>query len=69
MAIEHVELPVFGLQFHPEAILTEGGYRLLANFLKLAGCNTVANPEALATDEHLGQEHDVASLPAAPVTF
>jgi anthranilate synthase/aminodeoxychorismate synthase-like glutamine amidotransferase len=36
MAIEHRDLPVFGVQFHPESILTEGGYDLLANFLRLA---------------------------------
>lgn len=33
MAIEHVEHPTFGVQFHPESVLTEGGYRLFANFL------------------------------------
>lgn len=33
MAIEHVEHPTFGVQFHPESVLTEGGYRLFSNFL------------------------------------
>ncbi len=37
MALRHRGLPVVGLQFHPESILTEHGYRLLANFLRLAG--------------------------------
>lgn len=37
MAIEHAEWPVFGVQFHPESILTQEGHRLLANFLSLAG--------------------------------
>jgi anthranilate synthase/aminodeoxychorismate synthase-like glutamine amidotransferase len=36
MALAHRELPVYGVQFHPEAILTEGGFALLANFLRLA---------------------------------
>ena len=36
MAIEHVGFPVFGVQFHPESILTEHGYGILANFLKSA---------------------------------
>jgi anthranilate synthase/aminodeoxychorismate synthase-like glutamine amidotransferase len=37
-AMRHREHPVWGVQFHPESILTEGGKRLLANFLALAGC-------------------------------
>ncbi|HXF67714.1 MAG TPA: aminodeoxychorismate/anthranilate synthase component II [Burkholderiales bacterium] len=34
MGVRHRELPVEGVQFHPESILTEHGHRLLANFLK-----------------------------------
>jgi anthranilate/para-aminobenzoate synthase component II len=37
MAIAHRELPRWGVQFHPESILTPEGPALLANFLKLAG--------------------------------
>jgi anthranilate synthase/aminodeoxychorismate synthase-like glutamine amidotransferase len=37
MAIEHQTRPLFGVQFHPESVLTESGHRLLANFLSLAG--------------------------------
>jgi anthranilate synthase/aminodeoxychorismate synthase-like glutamine amidotransferase len=36
MAVEHVSLPVIGLQFHPESILTESGYRIIQNFLTVA---------------------------------
>jgi anthranilate synthase component II len=39
MAIEHERFPLFGLQFHPESILTESGYQLLRNFLKAASCD------------------------------
>ena len=35
MAISHKEWPVFGVQFHPESILSEAGYELLRNFLVL----------------------------------
>jgi anthranilate/para-aminobenzoate synthase component II len=44
MAIEHTEHPVFGVQFHPESILTEHGYSILSNFLSSAGLSTAAIP-------------------------
>ena len=34
---QHVELPIHGVQFHPESILTEGGHRMLANWLGYCG--------------------------------
>ncbi|MEX2642333.1 MAG: aminodeoxychorismate/anthranilate synthase component II [Acetobacterales bacterium] len=37
MALEHRDLPVYGVQFHPESIASEHGHRLLSNFLGLAG--------------------------------
>ena len=36
-AMRHREHPVWGVQFHPESIFSEGGHRLLENFLKLGG--------------------------------
>jgi len=36
MAMRHRELPIEGVQFHPESVLTEGGHRMLANWL--VGC-------------------------------
>lgn len=37
MSLAHREWPVWGVQFHPESILTDCGHVLLANFLQLAG--------------------------------
>jgi anthranilate synthase/aminodeoxychorismate synthase-like glutamine amidotransferase len=43
MAVQHIEHPVYGLQFHPESVLTEHGYRLLDHFLH----GVPASPRAL----------------------
>jgi para-aminobenzoate synthetase component 2 len=41
MAVRHRDLPVEAVQFHPESVLTEGGYQMLANWLAVCG-----DPEA-----------------------
>ena len=54
MALEHTEWPLFGLQFHPESVLTSGGHRLLQNFLVAAGLRTDSSSDVdqLDTLEH-----------------
>ena len=47
MAAHHRDLPLHGVQFHPESVLTEGGHRLLANWLAVCGA-----PDAI--DRSLG---------------
>jgi para-aminobenzoate synthetase component 2 len=37
MALRHREAPVLGVQYHPESVLTEGGYRMLGNWLASTG--------------------------------
>jgi para-aminobenzoate synthetase component II len=37
MSVQHRDLPLHGVQFHPESVLTEGGHRMLANFLAMCG--------------------------------
>jgi para-aminobenzoate synthetase component 2 len=37
MALQHRDAPIYGVQFHPESVLTEGGYRMLGNWLEKCG--------------------------------
>lgn len=39
LGLQHRQLPLHGVQFHPESIASEHGHRLLGNFLRLAGHN------------------------------
>ena len=39
MSLEHKKLPIFGVQFHPESILTEPGMKIVKNFLEIAYSN------------------------------
>ncbi len=56
MAFEHRSLPVFGVQFHPEAVLTQSGHRLLANFLTAAGLLLDETASLTAMGDALGSE-------------
>ena len=44
MGFRHRDLPIHGVQFHPESIATEHGHDLLANFMAICGINAVARP-------------------------
>ena len=46
MGFRHTELPIHGVQFHPESIATEHGHAMLANFLHLAGLPVAARQAA-----------------------
>lgn len=59
MALEHSAWPLFGVQFHPESILTQGGHRVLANFLRLAG----VSPNELPAGDWSAVESEHAHVP------
>lgn len=68
MAFAHRELPVVGVQFHPESVLTECGYAMLANFLRLAGIEFTGDPLELSQSE-LAPPSPEWTMPTRPVTF
>jgi anthranilate synthase/aminodeoxychorismate synthase-like glutamine amidotransferase len=67
MAVQHRQYPVVGVQFHPESVLTQNGYKLLANFLRLAGCD--APNEARLPDDEVAPNERAYAPPPVPVTF
>lgn len=42
MGLQHKEAPIYGVQFHPESVLTEGGYTMLGNWLEVCGLTGAA---------------------------
>lgn len=46
MGLEHRSAPLCGVQFHPESVLTEGGYRMLGNWLERVGLTGAAERSA-----------------------
>jgi para-aminobenzoate synthetase component 2 len=54
MGVKHVTLPIEGVQFHPESVLTEGGHEMLANWLTDCGFS--------------GAREKLASIPQVTIT-
>jgi para-aminobenzoate synthetase component 2 len=42
MGLQHLSKPIYGVQFHPESVLTEGGYQMLGNWLESIGLKGAA---------------------------
>jgi anthranilate synthase/aminodeoxychorismate synthase-like glutamine amidotransferase len=68
MALAHRRAPVIGVQFHPESILTEHGYALLANFLRIAGI-PVPSPIPTMDDERAPATIRESVFPDVLITF
>lgn len=67
MAVRHREYPTVGVQFHPESILTESGYAMLANFCRISGIEAVEPTDGGADERPL--PNAPRELPREPVTF
>ena len=65
MAVQHLEYPVHGVQFHPESVLTEHGYRLLDHFLHGVPATPRNLPDA-ADGALLPRRSDESTLASAP---
>ena len=65
MGLRHRELAIEGVQFHPESVLTQGGHRLLANWLTM--CGAPADEQLVARLEQAMQDSlgDLSELSAA----
>lgn len=69
MAVRDRTRPVWGVQFHPESIMTQGGYQILRNFLELGGLNVPDHLPVsdLVTENHvrgIGDDPDASELHA-----
>lgn len=69
MAFEHRSQPVFGVQFHPESVLTEGGYAMLATFLRRAGIAGLPDPLPTGDAELLPPPVIQPTMPQVPVPY
>lgn len=47
MSLQHKSKPIFGVQFHPESVMTEGGYQMLGNWLETLGLKGAAEKAKL----------------------
>ena len=73
MAFHHKAYPLFGVQFHPESVLTEYGYELLARFLRLIGLSVRNLPsdssELIRPRQESSAAHPAVDGPGHPITF
>jgi anthranilate synthase/aminodeoxychorismate synthase-like glutamine amidotransferase len=70
MALAHASRPLFGVQFHPESVMTEHGHALLSNFLTIADIahRMPAGGDYEETADS-GDQHPLATDAATPITW
>jgi anthranilate synthase/aminodeoxychorismate synthase-like glutamine amidotransferase len=66
MGLRHRELPLEGVQFHPESIMTVGGLRLLSSFLERVGSRRVREVRDRVAASGSGSVGHVAMQPGGP---
>lgn len=69
MGLNHQSAPVFGVQFHPESVMTEGGYLMIANWLEVTGLSGAKHAAEglsprVASEPHSGGGGGAAPAPA-----
>ena len=74
MAIEHRRYPIYGLQFHPESILSDNGKKLIQNFLDIRGNQMIrqaiyqlSNKQDLTTEQAIVSMQEIMSGTASNI--